>query len=355
MPIAMGNVASAPIDARHSFRSGDSMATSSRDRMSPQARGRELARLGKQLWKDLGSVKAAAIELMDRNPDVPSLQAFRYAVGLSQDQAAARYNEVANHQTSLGGTTINAWETWARHRGSGSPPSFSGLLLLATAYGRGPLGVTDEHVSPSDLIAEAYERLSPEDQISLKIFTENITPFSDNQTPRDLSGLSMRSAATGNLVGPDFNLPVPTVDYGNPEVCAFSLPNPRPGQLLDLTWETFGFGIERLARQIKNVGRRLDVDICFGVNEAGLVIATFLASAQFSRCAIGYLRCDKVRDSVTLAPTSHYPDVGADPVILLRLRSQTCQCCRYGGPRSAATLSWCDSVLRRVRRNDKGC
>jgi hypothetical protein len=37
------------------------------------------------------------------------------------------------------------------------------------------------------------------------------------------------------------------------------------------------------------MGRRLDVDICFGINEAGLVMATFLASSQFGRCKIG---CD---------------------------------------------------------------
>src|SRR5689334_16170979 len=112
--------------------------------VSPQARGRELARQGKQLWHELGSVKVDEAELMSRHPDVPSIQAYRYAAGLSQDQAALRYNEVAEHQTSLGGTTINAWETWARVRGSGSPPTFSSLLILASAYGSGPLGVSTE-------------------------------------------------------------------------------------------------------------------------------------------------------------------------------------------------------------------
>jgi hypothetical protein len=269
------------------------MGTSTHSRISPQARGRELARLGKQLWKDFGSVKAAAAELMSRNPDVPSLQAYRYVAGLSQDQAAVRYNEVADHQTSLGGTTINAWETWARARGSGSPPPFSSLLILAMAYGRGPLGVTNEDISPNDLVAEAYERLSPEDQLSLKRFIERSPSYQRNRSGETLAPLPRQPSAVGNVIGPDFNLRVPTVDNGNPEVCAFSLPNPRPGQLLDLTWETFGFGVERLIRQIKNMGRRLDVDVCFGINEAGLVMATFLASAQFSRCAIGYLRCNK--------------------------------------------------------------
>jgi hypothetical protein len=120
-----------------------------------------------------------------------------------------------------------------------------------------------------------------------------------------------------NVIGPDFNLTAPTVDEGNPEICAFSLPNPRPGQLLDLTWQTFGFGIERLVRQIKNLGRRLEVDICFGINEAGLVMATFLASAQFGRCAIGYLKCNKIRDDIALNEDSYYPTSREAPTIMV--------------------------------------
>ncbi|MFI7672033.1 hypothetical protein [Nocardia sp. NPDC049526] len=74
---------------------------------NPQARGREMAAVGKKLWTTLGSVTRAATELMARYPDVPSLQAYRYA-GLPQDQAAERYNAVTGNQTTLGGTSINA-------------------------------------------------------------------------------------------------------------------------------------------------------------------------------------------------------------------------------------------------------
>src|SRR5215472_4877288 len=98
------------------------MNVPARQHASPQARGRELARQGTQLWQELGSVRRAAAELTNQYRDLPSIQAFRYACGLSQDQAAARYNEVTGYQTSLGGTTINAWESWARGRGNGSPP-----------------------------------------------------------------------------------------------------------------------------------------------------------------------------------------------------------------------------------------
>lgn len=296
------------------------MGSPARRRQSPQVRGRELARQGTQLWQEMGSVQRAAVELMSRHRDLPSIQAYRYACGLSQDQAAARYNEVANHETSLGGTTINAWETWARRRGAGSPPPFSSLLLLAATYGRGPLGVTEEHISPGDLVSEAYERLAPEDQLALKQFTAGsqpspqhhlvATPYAPTVTPASPEYLD-------NIIGRDFSLEVPTVSGGNPAIRVFSLPNPQPGQLLDLTWKTFGFGIERLIRQIKNLGQRIDVDICFGVNEAGLVMATFLASVQFGRCAIGYLKCNKVRDDIALDPNSFYPDAHDAPTIVI--------------------------------------
>ncbi len=286
---------------------------------SPQARGRELAREGRALWQSLGSVKLAATELMNRHRDLPSIQAYRYAAGLSQDQAAQRYNEAADHQTALGGTSINAWETWARGRGAGSAPSFSSLLILATAYGRGPLGASDEEISPGDLVAEAYERLPVEDQLSLKRFAAARRPpaYRPEAERRMIHSAPVRRSTSANIIGSDFTLTVPTVDHGNPEISVFPLPNPHPGQLLDLTWDTFGFGIERLARQIKNLGQRLDVDICFGINEAGLVMATFLASAQFSRCPIGYLKCNKVRDEITLNEASFYPAAGDSPTIVI--------------------------------------
>jgi hypothetical protein len=123
--------------------------------------------------------------------------------------------------------------------------------------------------------------------------------------------------AEGNIIGADFSLEVPTVEYGNPAIRVFSLPNPQPGQLLNLTWTSFGFGVERLIHQIKNLGRRLDADACFGINEAGLVMATFLASAQFGRCSIGYLKCIKNRDEITLDAASSYPTLEECPTIVL--------------------------------------
>ncbi|WP_141717362.1 hypothetical protein [Nocardia altamirensis] len=273
--------------------------------------------MGKKLWTELGSVTRAATELQARYPDVPSLQAFRYAAGLSQDLAAERYNEITGNQTCLGGTSINAWETWARGRGQGSPPSLSSVLILCAAYGRGPLGVAEEYVSPTELIAEAYERLPIEDQLSLKQFTAKRGTRTATKAQQSTQGNVSVSEETTPQVGAEFTLSAPTVEYGNSDILVCTLPNPVPGQLLDLSWETFGFGIERLSQQVKNVGKRLDVDVCFGVNEAGLVMAAFLASARFSRCKIGYLRCNKVRDGIDLDRASFFPDTRSAPTIFI--------------------------------------
>lgn len=142
------------------------------------------------------------------------------------------------------------------------------------------------------------------------------------ETPADVSEAvstppSQRLGLPSGQIGRDFEMLAPTVEYGNPVISPFTLPNPERGRLLDLTWETFGRGVERLKHQIKNLGRRLDVDICFGINEAGLVMATFLSSAQFNRCPIGYLRCNKVRDQISLDPASFFPDAKECPTIVL--------------------------------------
>ncbi|MFI6180561.1 hypothetical protein ACIA8R_33840 [Nonomuraea sp. NPDC051191] len=289
---------------------------------SPQARGRRLARIGNELWLETGSVKKAATELMRRYPVVCSLQAHRYACGLSQDQAAVRYNQMTGHQTSLGGTSINAWETWARERSrAGSAPSFTSLLILAAAYGGGPTGVAEEDVSPSDLVAEAYERLAVEDQLALKRYaTIQSAPPPSATAPAAAEPDSTTASTTpaeSSAMGHDFIIAAPTVEYGTSDRLVYSLPNPAPGQLLNLTWASFGYGIERLIHQIKNLGRRTDVDACFGINEAGLVMATFLASAQFGRCPIGYLKCNKSREFISLDRASIFPELPDAPEIVL--------------------------------------
>lgn len=46
-------------------------------------------------------------------------------------------------------------------------------------------------------------------------------------------------------------------------------------------------------------------------------MATFMASALLSRCPIGYLKCNKVRDFITLDAASFYPAAHEAPSILI--------------------------------------
>lgn len=133
----------------------------------------------------------------------------------------------------------------------------------------------------------------------------------------ELNGDGSAAVVPAGQFGEEFTLTTPMTPNENPRILSYSLSNPTRADLLYLTWETFGLGVERIIRQIKNIGRRLDVNACFGVNEAGLVMATFLASAQFDRCAIGYLKCLKSRESIALSPDSHYPEIGERPTIVI--------------------------------------
>ncbi|WP_280296651.1 hypothetical protein [Nocardia abscessus] len=46
-------------------------------------------------------------------------------------------------------------------------------------------------------------------------------------------------------------------------------------------------------------------------------MATFLASSRFSRCRIGYLRCNKVRDGIDLDESSYFPEAREAPTIFI--------------------------------------
>jgi len=96
-----------------------------------------------------------------------------------------------------------------------------------------------------------------------------------------------------------------------------TLPNPNPDRLLYLTWETFGRGIEILKTQIQNWGQRLPVDACFGINEAGLVIATFLSSAILDRVKLGYVKCEGTQKGTRILADSLFPRLPQKANILL--------------------------------------
>ncbi len=163
---------------------------------------------------------------------------------------------------------------------------------------------------------EAYEKLAPEDQLALKSVAArpSMTATSDALQPRN--AVVGGSPGVDNIIGPDFNLQAPTIDNGNPAICAFSLPNPNPGQLLDLTWNTFGFGVQRLMKQIKSSDDAQRRHLLRG-QRGGSGDGDLPRLSQFNRSAIGYLRCHRVKNEVTFTKESHYPETVEAPVIVI--------------------------------------
>lgn len=98
----------------------------------------------------------------------------------------------------------------------------------------------------------------------------------------------------------------------------YTLQNPNIDKLLDLTWETFGIGIENLQGQIKNYGARIHFDACFGINDAGLVMATFLNIPVMGRVKIGYIRYKGLKEGEIISDDdSFFPGLGQKPTIML--------------------------------------
>ena len=118
-------------------------------------------------------------------------------------------------------------------------------------------------------------------------------------------------------IGESFPLHINNEPWSHRELLVRTLPNPDRGRLFNLSWQTFGHGIEFLVSQLRSYGTRLGVDGCFGINDAGLCMATFLSSAVFHRCPIGYLKCGKVGRDMTILRDSFFPKLPANAIIML--------------------------------------
>ena len=97
-------------------------------------------------------------------------------------------------------------------------------------------GAAEESIPPGELVAEAYERLPVEDQIALRtigIDGDGTRPPVTGGSKHDpLKHLDMSGSLFGSTdqIGEEFTLSVPTVEFGNSEICVFTLPNPQAGQ-----------------------------------------------------------------------------------------------------------------------------
>lgn len=98
--------------------------------------------------------------------------------------------------------------------------------------------------------------------------------------------------------------------------------NAITGLLLHLTWESFGKGIENLVHQLEAYQKenpKDQFDLCIGINDAGVVMATFLNFAAFGRKKIGYIRYqDPVEGEEYDEESSLFPKIQSEtPKILL--------------------------------------
>lgn len=118
-------------------------------------------------------------------------------------------------------------------------------------------------------------------------------------------------------VGDEFILNLQRPDKSERYLPIYTLPNPSSDRLLVLTWETFGIGIENLRDQIKNYGYHLPVNACFGINDAGLVMATFLNASELNRVKLGYIKCERSVEKKIIKDDSFFPALPQNPTIIL--------------------------------------
>jgi len=94
------------------------------------------------------------------------------------------------------------------------------------------------------------------------------------------------------------------------------LPNPNPGSLLNLSWTTLGEGISDIQNHLSS--HLPSFNAYFGINETGLVIATFLSGSTRKRPKIGYIRFERTTDGIRMLDDSFFPELPqSEPAILL--------------------------------------
>lgn len=76
---------------------------------------------------------------------------------------------------------------------------------------------------------------------------------------------------------------------GRPKFEIYKLKNPSSNEKLELTWETFGKGVENVSKYVKQLPGFYP-DIIFGINETGIMIASFLSGKSLNRCPVGLIK-----------------------------------------------------------------
>ena len=105
------------------------------------------------------------------------------------------------------------------------------------------------------------------------------------------------------------------MSHGGKDLSVLPVVHRFKDKLEQLSWASFGEGLDQLAQQIENPGYRIEVDACFGINDAGLVMGTFLNSKMLGRKPLGYVKCG--RKAEPLPEESFFPPLRPNPHLLL--------------------------------------
>jgi hypothetical protein len=120
-----------------------------------------------------------------------------------------------------------------------------------------------------------------------------------------------------NQLHSEFDLPIDREQDGERIIRPIIIPNLYMDRLLNISWEMFGKGIEKLCEEITNYGHKLDVDACIGINDAGLAMANFINAAVLERRKLGYLRYEGSKSGQRVSKSSLLPRLPRNPTILL--------------------------------------
>jgi hypothetical protein len=128
-----------------------------------------------------------------------------------------------------------------------------------------------------------------------------------------------KSFVPDSQIGEEFYLELKRPAGINRPIKIYTLPNPRPDELLILTWKTFGIGIDNLSNQIRHYGHEFctGVNACIGINDAGLVIATFLNYTVLNRVKLGYIKCKRSHEKTIIRRDCLFPKLPPKPTIML--------------------------------------
>lgn len=120
-----------------------------------------------------------------------------------------------------------------------------------------------------------------------------------------------------SALGEEFLISVKRENNHDKTIKVFPINNLYRNRLKHISWADFGRGIDNLVEQIQDNGSSLNVDICVGINDAGLNMATYINSKCFNRGFIGYLRTKKIHNVVEIAGESLLPDLPEKPTIMI--------------------------------------